>query len=77
METRYTGESTLDEPVSKTIVGFASKDESCIAKDCFPVQMRDLLSIYSKLLQVLYPPKQGGTNELLRYVRSWSSVVRG
>jgi hypothetical protein len=34
------------------------------------VQMRDLSSIYAKLLQVLYPPKQGGSNELLRYVNS-------
>ncbi|KAI5454563.1 hypothetical protein NCC49_003458 [Naganishia albida] len=56
METRYTGESTLDEPVSKTI-------------------MRDLLSIYSKLLQVLYPPKQGGTNELLREWDLWGPLV--
>ncbi|GHJ85597.1 hypothetical protein NliqN6_1999 [Naganishia liquefaciens] len=56
MQTRYTGESTLDEPVSKTI-------------------MRDLLSIYSKLLQVLYPPKQGGTNELLREWDLWGPLV--
>lgn len=32
------------------------------------IQMRDLRSIYSKLLQVLYPPKGGGTNQLLRSV---------
>jgi hypothetical protein len=31
-------------------------------------QMRDLRSIYAKLLQVLYPPKGGGTNQLLRQV---------
>lgn len=30
--------------------------------------MRDLTSIYAKLLQVLYPPKGGGTNQLLRSV---------
>jgi hypothetical protein len=46
LETRYTGESTLDEPVSTTI-------------------MRDLRSIYTKLLQVLYPPK-GGHQQALR-----------
>lgn len=56
METRYTGEDTLDEPVSKTI-------------------MRDLSSIYSKLLQVLYPPKQGGSNELLREWDLWGPLV--
>jgi len=31
-------------------------------------QMRDLTSIYQKLLQVLYPPKGNGTNQLLRSV---------
>jgi hypothetical protein len=30
--------------------------------------MRDLTSIYQKLLQVLYPPKGNGTNQLLRSV---------
>jgi hypothetical protein len=30
--------------------------------------MRDLISIYQKLLQVLYPPKGNGTNQLLRSV---------
>jgi hypothetical protein len=28
--------------------------------------MRDLNSIYAKLMQVVYPPKGGGSNELLR-----------
>jgi len=56
METRYTGEPTLDEPVSKTI-------------------MRDLNSIYAKLLQVLYPPKGGGTNQLLRDWDLWGPLI--
>jgi hypothetical protein len=30
--------------------------------------MRDFTSIYAKLLQVLYPPKGGGNNQLLRWV---------
>lgn len=30
--------------------------------------MRDLNSIYAKLLQVLYPLKGGGNNQLLRFV---------
>ncbi|WVR07596.1 hypothetical protein IAU60_004638 [Kwoniella sp. DSM 27419] len=54
-ETRYTGESTLDEPVSATI-------------------MRDLNSIYAKLLQVLYPPK-GGNTQLLRDWDLWGPLV--
>jgi hypothetical protein len=37
--------------------------------------MRDLRSIYSKLLQVLYPPKGGGTNQLLRSVLAARTVV--
>ncbi|ORX38497.1 Yip1 domain-domain-containing protein [Kockovaella imperatae] len=56
IETRYTGESTLDEPVSATI-------------------MRDLRSIYAKLLQVVYPPKGGGSNELLRDWDLWGPLV--
>lgn len=36
--------------------------------------MRDLRSIYSKLLQVLYPPKGGGTNQLLRSVLAAATV---
>ncbi|WWC90720.1 uncharacterized protein L201_005657 [Kwoniella dendrophila CBS 6074] len=55
-ETRYTGESTLDEPVTATI-------------------MRDLNSIYAKLLQVLYPPKGGGNNQLLRDWDLWGPLV--
>ncbi|WVF72807.1 hypothetical protein IAT40_007625 [Kwoniella sp. CBS 6097] len=54
-ETRYTGESTLDEPVTATI-------------------MRDLNSIYAKLLQVLYPPK-GGNTQLLRDWDLWGPLV--
>ncbi|EIW67265.1 hypothetical protein TREMEDRAFT_33675, partial [Tremella mesenterica DSM 1558] len=56
VETRYTGEATLDEPVSKTI-------------------MRDLNSIYAKLLQVLYPPKGAGNNQLLRDWDLWGPLV--
>ncbi|GFZ49548.1 Protein YIP4 [Saitozyma sp. JCM 24511] len=56
METRYTGEPTLDEPVSRTI-------------------MRDLNSIYAKLLQVLYPPKGSGNNQLLRDWDLWGPLV--
>ncbi|KAK1927134.1 putative vesicle-mediated transport-related protein [Papiliotrema laurentii] len=56
VETRYTGVSTLDEPVSETI-------------------MRDLRSIYTKLLQVVYPPKGGGNNELLRDWDLWGPLV--
>lgn len=37
--------------------------------------MRDLKSIYSKLLQVLYPPKSGGNNELLREWDLWGPLV--
>ncbi len=37
--------------------------------------MRDLTSIYSKLLQVLYPPKSGGSNELLREWDLWGPLV--
>ncbi|KIR51667.1 terbinafine resistance locus protein [Cryptococcus gattii Ru294] len=55
VETRYTGESTLDEPVSKTI-------------------MRDLNSIYAKLILILYPPK-GGHNQLLRDWDLWGPLV--
>ncbi|WVQ74947.1 hypothetical protein IAR50_004555 [Cryptococcus sp. DSM 104548] len=54
-ETRYTGESTLDEPVSETI-------------------MRDLRSIYAKLILILYPPK-GGNHQLLRDWDLWGPLV--
>ncbi|ORY35520.1 Yip1 domain-domain-containing protein [Naematelia encephala] len=56
VETRYTGDSTLDEPVSKTI-------------------MRDLNSIYAKLLQVLYPPMGSGNNQLLRDWDLWGPLI--
>ncbi|KAL1405231.1 hypothetical protein Q8F55_008856 [Vanrija albida] len=55
IEKRFTGESTLDEPVSATI-------------------MRDLRSIYQKLLQVLYPPK-GGHSQALRDWDLWGPLV--
>ena len=64
METRYTGESTLDEPVSQTIVRETIKAWPAGEAEA---QMRDLRSIYAKLQQVLYPPKGGGTNQLLRF----------
>jgi len=38
--------------------------------------MRDLRSIYAKLLQVLYPPKGGGNNELLRCVHKHLRVIQ-
>lgn len=72
METRYTGEPTLDEPVSRTIVGCLGSTRAVeLVGDPrtpadTPVQMRDLNSIYAKLLQVLYPPKGSGNNQLLR-----------
>ena len=66
METRYTGEPTLDEPVSKTIVRYS--DPELAEQSWADEQMRDLTSIYQKLLQVLYPPKGNGTNQLLRSV---------
>ncbi|CAK9783510.1 vesicle-mediated transport-related protein [Cutaneotrichosporon oleaginosum] len=55
VERRFTGNSTLDEPVSATI-------------------MRDLRSIYTKLLQVLYPP-QGGSRSALRDWDLWGPLV--
>ncbi|BEI82405.1 hypothetical protein CcaverHIS002_0302730 [Cutaneotrichosporon cavernicola] len=54
IERRYAGQSTLDEPVSATI-------------------MRDLRSIYAKLLQVLYPP-QGGSRSALRDWDLWGPL---
>lgn len=37
--------------------------------------MRDIRSIYAKLLQVLYPPKGGGSNQLLRDWDLWGPLV--
>ena len=43
----------------------------CIDAEYFLiVQGRDLLSIYTKLIQVLYPPKGGASREVLRLVMS-------
>ena len=66
---QYTGEDTLDEPISKTIVCDIANYRFI---EVLTVEMRDLRSIYAKLLQVLYPPKQG-SNELLRCVFDESS----
>ncbi|KZS88059.1 Yip1-domain-containing protein [Sistotremastrum niveocremeum HHB9708] len=56
VETRYTGEETLDEPVTATIT-------------------RDLLSIYHKLLQVLYPRRTGSGREVLRDWDLWGPLI--
>ncbi|KAJ6531885.1 hypothetical protein B0H19DRAFT_1189095 [Mycena capillaripes] len=55
VERRYTGDDTLDEPVSTTIA-------------------RDLLSIYSKLVQVLYPRRATG-REVLRDWDLWGPLI--
>lgn len=67
IEKRFTGESTLDEPVSATIVGVETR--TLPVAQLTHYQMRDLRSIYTKLLQVLYPPK-GGHSQALRWVLS-------
>ncbi|KAJ3515905.1 hypothetical protein NLJ89_g1463 [Agrocybe chaxingu] len=55
VETRYSGQDTLDEPITKTIA-------------------RDLLSIYSKLVQVLYPRRSSG-REVLRDWDLWGPLL--
>ncbi|RDB26039.1 Protein YIP4 [Hypsizygus marmoreus] len=55
VETRYSGQDTLDEPVTTTIA-------------------RDLLSIYHKLVQVLYPRKTSG-REVLRDWDLWGPLI--
>lgn len=62
---RYTGTNTLDEPVSATIVCYIFQRVDGTAAQ--RVQARDLQSIYVKLVQVLYPARQG--DEVLRYVQ--------
>ncbi|TCD61603.1 hypothetical protein EIP91_008168 [Steccherinum ochraceum] len=56
VETRYTGDNTLDEPITRTIA-------------------RDLFSIYTKLIQVLYPPRSGSGREVLRDWDLWGPLV--
>ncbi|KAG6334413.1 hypothetical protein ID866_4682, partial [Astraeus odoratus] len=55
VETRYSGEDTLDEPITATI-------------------MRDLLSIYTKLAQVLYP-RRANSREVLRDWDLWGPLL--
>ncbi|CAA7267075.1 unnamed protein product [Cyclocybe aegerita] len=55
VETRYSGQDTLDEPITETIA-------------------RDLLSIYSKLVQVLYPRRSSG-REVLRDWDLWGPLL--
>lgn len=62
---RYTGVDTLDEPVSKTIVSWLYVWGS-LDVDKKDLQARDLLSIYTKLVQVLYPRRSGAGREVLR-----------
>ncbi|KAL1696867.1 hypothetical protein GGG16DRAFT_42034 [Schizophyllum commune] len=55
VETRYTGQDTLDEPVGTTIA-------------------RDALSIYNKLVHVLYPRKSTG-REVLKDWDLWGPLI--
>ncbi|TFK28184.1 Yip1-domain-containing protein [Coprinopsis marcescibilis] len=55
VETRYSAEDTLDEPISKTIA-------------------RDLFSIYTKLVQVLYP-RRSNNREVLREWDLWGPLL--
>jgi len=68
MDYRYTGVDTLDEPITTTMVflpPFFSRDVALTRRRCF-VQARDLLSIYTKLVQVLYPRRKGDARQVLR-----------
>ncbi len=66
---RYSGVDTLDEPVLTTIV--SSCGCFCFRLFTMLLQARDLLSIYSKLVQVLYPRRATG-REVLRCFNSSS-----
>nr|GAT60677.1 predicted protein [Mycena chlorophos] len=55
VERRYTGDDTLDEPVSATLA-------------------RDLISIYHKLVQVLYPRRASG-REVLKDWDLWGPLI--
>lgn len=61
---------TLDEPVTATIVSLTNL---LLSRRLTPYQARDLLSIYSKLVHVLYPRKSSG-REVLRSAVPSSSV---
>jgi len=85
--------NTLDEPVSETIVRISlSLDLSSSTHHLSPKaqahslsfppisqqQLRDLKSIYAKLLQVLYPPRAGSSgsgSELLKEWDLWGPLV--
>lgn len=56
---------TLDEPVTTTLVR-AARAKAMIGADL--PQGRDLLSIYNKLVQVLYPRRSGSGREVLKCV---------
>ena len=60
----YTGTDTLDEPIATTIVSYSTSAPTRVAHAI--CQGRDLLSIYTKLIQVLYPPRDSGNRDLLR-----------
>ena len=61
---RYTGQDTLDEPVGTTIVREPLSEQR---PSLIRVQARDALSIYNKLVHVLYPRKSTG-REVLKCV---------
>lgn len=84
--------NTLDEPVSETIVRFLllllllsfslqtlASLSSTLSSFLPSLQLRDLKSIYAKLLQVLYPPRAGssgsGGSELLKEWDLWGPLV--
>jgi protein YIPF6 len=67
---RYTGVDTLDEPVMTTIVSLSSSFRRVDPIDTRMNQGRDLLSIYSKLVQVLYPRRTQG-REVLKSILSF------
>ena len=60
---RYTGQDTLDEPVGTTIVREPLSEQR---PSLIRVQARDALSIYNKLVHVLYPRKSTGREVLKR-----------
>ncbi len=66
--TSYGGVDTLDEPITATIVRLSKASfPSSVLADLARAQGRDLLSIYNKLVQVLYPIRKGTGREVLRY----------
>ncbi|KAH8092646.1 Yip1-domain-containing protein [Cristinia sonorae] len=77
VETRFTGGDTLDEPISTTIVraSLAWLSNTHTKQLNHPRKARDLLSIYTKLIQVLYPPRSGSSREVLRDWDLWGPLV--